>query len=141
MSTKACAEAETEQTARPKYARARLEHFQLVGGVNELLIEAMRKKVETAIGPDRFAVLLVPTKYEYGMENLVPRNGDPATVAEQIRASLSRLGIPSIDARPALTPAEFWKVDAHWRPAGHKKIGELLTRYLGTAIAQAPAAQ
>ena len=109
--------------------------------VNELLIEAMRKKVETAIGPDRFAVLLVPTKYEYGMENLVPRNGDPAIVVERIRASLSRLGIPSIDARPALTPAEFWKVDAHWRPAGHKKIGELLSRYLGTAIAQAPAAQ
>jgi len=39
LSTKACAEAETEQTARPKYARARLEHFQLVGGANELLID------------------------------------------------------------------------------------------------------
>jgi hypothetical protein len=106
--------------------------------VNELLMDAIGKKVEAAIGPNRFAVLLAPTKYEYGMDNLVPRNGDPAAVAERIRASLSRLGIPSIDGRAVLAPADFWKVDGHWRPAGHKKIGELLSRYLGTAIAQAP---
>src|SRR4051812_45960815 len=106
--------------------------------VNELPMDAIGKKVEAAIGPNRFAVLLAPTKYEYGMDNLVPRNGDPAAVAERTRASLSRLGIPSIDGRAVLAPVDFWKVDGHWRPAGHKKIGELLSRYLGTAIAQAP---
>ena len=118
--------------------RQRVAHMHKI---NELLMDAMRKKVEAAIGPNRFAILLAPTKYEYGMNNLVPRNGDPAIVAEQVRASLSRLGIPSIDGRPVLARADFWKVDAHWRPAGHRKIGELLSRYLGTAIAQAPLAR
>ena len=49
--------------------------------VNDLLLEGIRKKVEAAIGPNRFAVLLAPTKYEYGMEELLPAMGDPAAVA------------------------------------------------------------
>jgi lysophospholipase L1-like esterase len=106
--------------------------------VNELLLDAIRVKVEGAIGPNRFAVLLAPTKYEYGLEHLVPPGGDPAAVTERMRASLSRLGIPSIDGRPALTPTDFWKVDAHWRPGGHKKIGQLLGKFLAVAIAEAP---
>lgn len=108
--------------------------------VNELLLKAIREKVEVAIGPNRFAILLAPTKYEYGMEQLLPAMGDPAAVAEKVRASLSRQGIPVIDGRAVIVPADFWKVDGHWRPEGHKKISELLSKFLAPVIAEAPGA-
>jgi hypothetical protein len=108
--------------------------------VNELLLDGIRKKVEAAIGPNRFAVLLAPTKYEYGMEQLLPAMGNPAAVAERVRGGLARLGIPSIDGRSVITPDDFWNVDGHWRPQGQRKVGELLSKFLATVMAEGGAA-
>ncbi len=102
--------------------------------VNDLLLEGIRKKVEAAIGPNRFAVLLAPTKYEYGMEELLPAMGDPAAVAKRVRADLLDLGIPVIDGRSVITPDDFWHVDGHWRPSGQKKVGQLLAKFLADEL-------
>ena len=48
------------------------EKVRYVYKVNELILAAIRQRVEDAIGPSRLAVLLVPTKYEYGMDMLPP---------------------------------------------------------------------
>jgi len=37
-----------------------------------------------------------------------------------------------IDGRPALTPADFWERDGHWRPSGHRKFGALVAKYLAS---------
>ncbi len=100
--------------------------------VNELLLEAIRDRVEAGIGPGRFAVLLAPTKYEYGIARHQSPAADPNVVANGVLTSLSRLGIPAVDARTVIEPADFWKGDAHWRPSGHRKIGELLSKYFAS---------
>ena len=56
------------------------------------------------------------------------------TVANGVLASLSRLGIPAIDGRAVLTPDDFWARDIHWRPSGHKKIGNQLGTFLAKLI-------
>jgi hypothetical protein len=109
--------------------------------VNDLLLDAIRQRVDARLGPGHFAVLLAPTKLEYAMENLVPPDGNPTAVADHLRESLPRLGIPFIDGTPVLGPPDFWRWDAHWRPSGHRKIGELLASHLSKAAAQKQAAQ
>jgi hypothetical protein len=101
--------------------------------LNELILAAMKRKIEAAMGPDRFAVLLVPTKWD--LPGDLPRSdGVHDTVAKGVLASLARLGIPAIDGRTVITPDDFWKRDMHWRPSGHKKIGNLLGEYLDKLI-------
>ncbi|HEV3185601.1 MAG TPA: SGNH/GDSL hydrolase family protein [Xanthobacteraceae bacterium] len=104
--------------------------------INELLLEEMRERIDRAIGPDRFAVVLAPTKIEYAP----PKPGfDPNAVGDGVLASLRRLNIPAIDGRPALTLADFWEHDSHWRPSGHRKIGELIAAYL-SSVSRPPSA-
>jgi hypothetical protein len=97
--------------------------------INELLLEAIRKRVDREIGPGRFAVALAPTQAEY-----LPATPlfDPNAVPDGVLASLRRLGIPAIDGRQAITPADFWERDGHWRPSGHRKFGELIAQYLAS---------
>ncbi|MEA2906712.1 MAG: hypothetical protein QOI12_4099 [Alphaproteobacteria bacterium] len=97
--------------------------------LNELIFAAMKKKIDAALGPDHFAVLLVPTKFEMGQYPFRP-NSDRNYVGDQVSASLSRLGIPVVDGRTVIVESDFWKVDGHWRPSGHAKIGELLGTFL-----------
>jgi lysophospholipase L1-like esterase len=97
--------------------------------INELLLDAIRKRIDQAIGPNRFAVVLAPSKSEY----LPPAPWwNPNGAGDGVLDSLRRLGIPAIDGRPALTPADFWDEDAHWRPSGNRKIGELIEKYLAS---------
>src|ERR1043166_1625416 len=95
--------------------------------INELLLDAIRKRVDRELGPNRFAVALAPTKFEYLPAT---RDFDPNAVPNGVLASLRRLDIPTIDGRSALTAADFWERDGHWRPSGHRKFGELIAKYL-----------
>lgn len=97
--------------------------------INELLLDAIRQRVDREIGPNRLAVALAPTQAEY-----LPATPlfDPNAVPDGVLASLHRLGIPAIDGRPAITPADFWERDGHWRPSGHRKFGELIAQYLAS---------
>jgi hypothetical protein len=101
--------------------------------LNELILAAMKHKIDTAMGPDRFAVLLVPTKWD--LPGDLPRSDAVYdTVAKRLLASLTRLGIPAVDGRAVITEDDFWKRDMHWRPSGHRKIGNLLGEYLDKLI-------
>jgi lysophospholipase L1-like esterase len=106
--------------------------------VNELLLDSIRQRVENAIGPHRLAVVLAPTKSEYGLTSHLPADADRNIVAEHLLASLSLLGIPAIDGRTAISAEDFWKRDAHWRPSGHAKLGKLIADYLASVMPQAP---
>jgi hypothetical protein len=101
--------------------------------LNELIMASMKRKIDAAIGANRFAVLLVPTKWDFP-GNLPRRKGVHDTVAQGVLASLSRLGIPAIDGRTVLAPDDFWKRDMHWNPSGHKKIGKQLGEFLEKII-------
>ena len=98
--------------------------------LNELILDAINQRVTAALGPGRFAVLLVPTRYEIGQRLERWPGADPGAVAKGVLASLSRLGIPSIDGRAVIVELDFWRRDGHWRPTGHEKIGELLASFL-----------
>ena len=101
--------------------------------LNELILASMKRKIDATIGPDRFAVMLVPTKWDF--PNQLPRaDGVHDTVAKGVLASLSRLGIPAIDGRNAVAMGDYWARDMHWRPSGHKKIGNQLGEYLDKLI-------
>jgi lysophospholipase L1-like esterase len=97
--------------------------------INELLLDAIRKRVDREIGPNRFAVALAPTQFEY---RPATADFDPDAVPNGVMESLKRLDIPVIDGLPALTPADFWERDGHWRPSGHRKFGELIAKYLAS---------
>jgi hypothetical protein len=75
---------------------------------------------------------LVPTKLEMG-QYLSHPGSDRDAVAKGVLASLQRLDIPAIDGRQVIVKEDFWKVDGHWRPSGHKKIGELLAKFMADA--------
>ncbi len=98
--------------------------------LNERLLDAINKRVIAALGPGRFAVLLVPTKFELGQRLEGWPGANPDAVANGVLASLSRLGIPSIDGRTVIAELDFWQRDGHWRPIGHEKIGKLVARFL-----------
>jgi len=104
------------------------EKVRTIYKLNELILAAIKEKIEAAAGPGRFAVLLVPTKYELGQ--YLRAGSDRNSVGDKVRASLGRLGIPVVDGRTVIVESDFWKVDAHWRPAGHAKIGEQLAGFL-----------
>ena len=70
--------------------------------LNELILDAINQRVTAALGPGRFAVLLVPTRYEIGQRLERWPGADPGAVAKGVLASLSRLGIPSIDGRAVI---------------------------------------
>jgi hypothetical protein len=97
--------------------------------INELLLDSIRKRVDKEIGPNRFAVALAPTLFEY---QPATADFDPNAVPNGVRESLRRLDIPVIDGSAALMPADFWERDGHWRPSGHRKFGELIAKYLAT---------
>jgi lysophospholipase L1-like esterase len=102
--------------------------------VNELILAAIRDRVEAALGPGHLSVLLVPTKLEYGMDRFVHKDADPNVVANHVLETLARLKIPAVDGRPVITPADFWDRDEHWRPVGHGKIGKLLADHLASVM-------
>jgi hypothetical protein len=126
---------ETIMYAPPE--RLASEHREMVAFVYQLddaILEAMRKKIEAAIGRDRFAVLLAPTKYEYGQYLERWPGADPNAVANKMLASLARLKISALDGRDVIGLEDFWITDGHWRPSGHEKIGALLDRFLSKVI-------
>lgn len=101
--------------------------------IDAMLLRDINKKVEAALGPGRFAVLLAPTKYEYGMIPNQRPGADRNAVADRVLGDLKADGIPAIDGREAIAPEDFWEVDGHWRPSGHTKIGALVVKYLAGA--------
>jgi lysophospholipase L1-like esterase len=105
--------------------------------INELLIETIRNKVDAEIGPNRFALALAPTQFEYLPAT---HDFDPNAVHDGVLASLRRLNIPVIDGQPVITPGDFWERDGHWRPSGHRKFGEMIAKYLAAVPNHAAAA-
>lgn len=132
-----------EKSLTPE-ARGKVEFAYKVDG---LILDEMAKKVASAIGPDRFAVLLAPTKAEAGLQPEVPP-GNENMVMERMLADLARLGITAIDGRQAgIVQSDFWRNDGHWRASGNEKTGELLARFfadrmsVGQAVETAGTAQ
>jgi lysophospholipase L1-like esterase len=103
--------------------------------VNEMLLNEIDRRVRMALGPGRFAVLLAPTKYEYGLAPQQRPDADAGAVADRVRAALIRDNIPAIDGRDVIRPDDFWRRDGHWRPSGHAKIGEMLAKFLPQLLA------
>jgi hypothetical protein len=97
--------------------------------LNEAVIKSMAAKVERQLGKDRFTILLAPSKYEYGL-GLDTKGAIPGMMAERMLESMARLNVPTLDGRLAIDPADFWPIDGHWKPSGHKRIGVLLNSYL-----------
>jgi hypothetical protein len=100
----------------------------------EAILDSMRRRIDAAIGPGRFAVLLAPTKYEYGQYLNRARGDDPHSVANGMLASLARLKIPAVDARDVIDSTDFWQRDAHWLPSGHAKIGAALEEFISGGV-------
>lgn len=94
---------------------------------NEIL-RAMRNKVEMNIGPDRFLVVLAPTKFEVGLSSR--QAADPNTVGDEIVKIIEHLSIPYIDGRTVIAKQDFWQHDSHWRPSGHIKISNLIQQHI-----------
>jgi hypothetical protein len=111
------------------------EKVAMVYKVNELLLADIRKRVAARLGPDRFVILLAPTKFEYGLDPRLSPDANHNAVADALLETLARQQIPAIDGRKAITAADFWKGDGHWRPSGHEKIGKLLAGYLEAVMA------
>jgi lysophospholipase L1-like esterase len=105
--------------------------------LNELILQAMKRRTDAEIGPRRFAVLLVPTLWDYPGGVSRP-DAEHDTVAREVLAGLARLGIATIDGRTVIAKDDFWKHDMHWRPSGHQKIGELLADFLTQAVTELP---
>jgi hypothetical protein len=102
---------------------------------NDVILESMRNKIQAALGPDRFAVLLAPTVYEYGRHLERWPNADRNAVANRMQASLARLKITMIDGRDVIESEDFWSEDGHWKPSGHEKIAALLEHFLARVTA------
>jgi lysophospholipase L1-like esterase len=100
----------------------------------EALLDTMRKRTTAAIGPDRFSVLLAPTKYEQGKFLERWPGANAAAVAEKMIEIMARLKIPVLDGREAIGRDDFWRLDGHWRPSGHRKVGEMLVEFLSKKI-------
>jgi lysophospholipase L1-like esterase len=116
-----------------------LEQLQMAASlyrVNEALLDALRERVDTAIGKDRFAVLLAPTKFEQGEFLKRWPGADRNAVAEKMLDSLARLKIPVLDGRRVINRDDFWILDGHWRPSGHRKIGMMLAEFASQIIAR-----
>jgi lysophospholipase L1-like esterase len=103
--------------------------------VNAMLLNEIDRRVRMALGPGRFAVLLAPTKYEYGLAPQQRPDADAGAVADRVLAALTRDNIPAIDGRDVIRPDDFWRRDGHWRPSGHAKIGEMLAKFLPQLLA------
>lgn len=101
--------------------------------VNALLLEALAKRVRAALGPDRFAVLLAPTKTEVGLQPSVAPE-DRQNVGDRVLADLNRLHIAAIDGRGVVGPEDFWRSDGHWRASGHRRIGVLLADFFAKRL-------
>jgi hypothetical protein len=104
--------------------------------VNALLLEALAKRVTAALGPDRFAVLLGPTKAEVGLQPSVAPP-DRQNVGDRVLADLNRLHITAIDGRGSVGPEDFWRSDGHWRASGHRRIGLLLADFFAKRSSEA----
>ena len=90
----------------------------------ESILNTIRNRVEGTLGPKSFAVLIVPSIYEY--QEYLTEKDDAIRAHHRFVVSLKRLHIPFIDVRDAITAADFWEHDGHWRPSGHAKIARLI---------------
>lgn len=108
----------------------RAEAFEVAIG----LLADMDRRVTEALGPDRFVVLFVPTKFEVGTAEQILPDAEPNRVADTIAAGLAAASVPFVDGRQVITAGDFWRNDGHWTPAGHEKIGTLLARDLDSRL-------
>jgi lysophospholipase L1-like esterase len=78
-------------------------------------------------------VLAAPTKCEFGacFKDLTT----PSQAARQaLQRSLRGTAVTIVDPTDELTLDDFWVKDAHWRPAGHRKIADALLPYVSAAL-------
>lgn len=121
--------------SREKLTKEQLETVKFMYRLDDAILASMREQIEASIGPGRFAVLLAPTKYEYGEDLEAWPDADPAAVANGMAASLVKLEIAALDGRDVIAPADFWNRDGHWRASGHAKIARQLGTFLSARIA------
>jgi hypothetical protein len=98
----------------------------------EHVLDAIRKRVDAALGPGRFAVLVAPSIYEF--DEFLGSKDDSKKVHVAVTASLKRLHIRTIDGLPVIKANDFWPKDGHWRPSAHAKIARLVARGLAAAV-------
>ena len=97
------------------------QSVQAMFAIDELLLAEINRRVEAALGPGRFAVLLAPTKFEYGMDSHVRPGSDPGAVANAVLASLKKDGIAALDARRRSAPRTSGRETATGGRAGTRR--------------------
>jgi hypothetical protein len=100
--------------------------------LTEHVLDAIRKRVDVALGPGRFAVLVAPSIYEF--DEYLSAKDDSKKVHAEVIALLQRLNIRTIDGRLVIKANDFWPKDGHWRPSAHTKIARLVARGLHAAV-------
>jgi hypothetical protein len=100
--------------------------------LNERTLEAIRARIESAIGRDKLTIVLAPSKYEYGRD--LEEGAVADLVANSVIESVERLKLPKLDGREVIDTNDFWPIDGHWNASGHRKIGNFLEKYISTII-------
>ena len=92
--------------------------------INELLLGEIKRKINNLGG--ELMVVSVPTKLEF---NTI--RGSINYSAEKIlEKSCKKNKINFVPLTSKFTINDFWKIDAHWRPAGHKIVADELSEFL-----------
>ena len=79
-----------------------------------------------------FSIIVAPTKCEYG--ECFPVIGQRGNINNNARNlllnDLNDLGIDYIDPTTSISLNDFYTVDAHWLPSGHKKVANHILQWL-----------
>lgn len=96
--------------------------------VNRKIFALMREKAAARHVP--IAVIVAPTKPEYGGCQSGRGSARNRNAVEALRLSLEGLGIPLIDATGEFNCGDFWIEDGHWNARGHRKISAAVGRFI-----------
>lgn len=97
----------------------------------KLLLRIAQKLSEANV---KVAVVLVPTKCEYGrckqsssQDSIVSRN---LKSRDRLLGSLKALNIAAIDPTLDIELTDFWINDGHWKQSGHRKVAGFVVAWL-----------
>jgi hypothetical protein len=95
--------------------------------IDRLLLREIAARVARAGA--RLVILPAPTKCELG--RCFGGDGTPnLRVYRELEATARAIGAGFVDTSATLGTEDFWEKDTHWRASGHRKIAEVLARYL-----------
>ena len=81
-------------------------------------------------------VLAAPTKCELGQCYTLEDRSDAARGL--LKRAVAGLPVTLVDPGDSFDSTDFWRKDAHWNAAGHRKIAEALLPAVSDALADRP---